>query len=140
MKRVASPLLIVFAAALFISLTTPVNARTTPKSPSKMSTDVVFRLHVAGTVPQDMTFWMAYGPLADRFGIVQLHRAGQGVYTAVTHLPVGKSTFAYIAGHGVISTRLGPAPGGPIVTIRRLFGVTARQAGLTTVRWRASVG
>jgi len=42
-----------------------------------------FRLHVIGRPPAHATFWVAFGPLADRWGLIQLHAAGGGSLQAV---------------------------------------------------------
>jgi hypothetical protein len=43
---------------------------------------VHFRLHVVGRPSPGTTFWVAYGPLAGRFGIIRLHAAGSNMYEA----------------------------------------------------------
>ena len=87
------------------------------------------------------TFWVAYGPVADRFHIVQLHRSQPGLYSAARMLPVGeRTTFTYLSGRGVVQTRMGPVPGDPVVTIRTTGPMTISAHQLPTVRWVAPVG
>ena len=100
-----------------------------------------FRLQVSGSVARDATFWVAYGPIAGRWGIVRLHHAGHGVYRASHRLPAeGTTIFTYLQGYGVVSTRLGPAPGNPVVTITRLGPLAPSSPQLASVTWQAPVG
>ena len=100
-----------------------------------------FRLRVLGQVSQRMTFWVAYGPLAGRFSVVRLHRVQSGVYEAHRRLPdQGRTIFAYLAGTGVMSTQAGPAPGNPVVTIRRIGPIGMRHLRLPTVYWQTPAG
>lgn len=102
---------------------------------------VTFRLQVSGSPTPGATFWVAYGPLADRFGLVQLHPAGHGTYVARQDLPAeGRTVFAFLAGNGVIRTRFGPAPGDPVTTIQRFGPVSVWHLALPTVHWEAPVG
>jgi hypothetical protein len=102
---------------------------------------VTFRLQVSGKPGQGTTFWVAYGPLADRFGLVQLHRSAPGLYAVTQSLPAqGRTIFAYLVGHGSIHTRFGSAPGDPVAIIKRVGPVSARGLGAPTVTWTAPVG
>jgi hypothetical protein len=110
------------------------------KTPSA-SVTATFRLVVSGQADSSLTFWVAYGPLRDGFGLVQLHPAGQGRYRASVTLPAeGRTVFAFLAGHGTIRTRFGPAPGNPVVTIRRIGPVNLAELRLPTVRWMVPAG
>ena|SRR5947209_4576391 len=100
-----------------------------------------FRLHVLGRSVARTTFWVAYGPLADRWGLVRLHAARSGRYAAIQRLPANERTvFAYLAGSGVVATPLGPAPGNPVVTIRLVGPTSASHIGATTVQWHVPTG
>jgi hypothetical protein len=109
---------------------------------ARMATETAtFRLHVAGPVGSSLTFWVAYGPLDDRFGLIQLHSVGRGLYQAQSLLPAqGRTVFAYLVGRGTIHARFGPAPGNPVVTIRRIGPVSMADLHLPMVRWSAPVG
>ena len=135
---IKSTLISVAASILWISSLSPGDAHGAAKSARQVRTVVTtFRLHVIGRPPAHATFWVAFGPLADRWGLIQLHAAGGGTYTAAQSLPeVGRTIFAYLAGQGVLATQMGPAPGNPVVTIRRIGPVSASQVGATIVRWR----
>ena len=101
---------------------------------------VTFRLRVVGAVSPSMTFWIAYGPLGGHFAVLRLHRFRSGLYAVTVRLPLGRSSFAYIAGHGVTRDRSGPAPGAPVITIKRIDHSSARQVAQRTVLWHAPVG
>lgn len=108
--------------------------------PHRGTVQTTFRLRVQGHVGPRTTFWVAYGPLADRWGIVQLHAAGHGIFLSQRRLPLnGRSVFAYLEGNGAIATRIGPAPGNPVVTIRRLGPFRVSSRGLPLVCWTAPV-
>jgi hypothetical protein len=100
-----------------------------------------FRLQLAGRPAAGATFWVAYGPLAGRFGIIQLHRTPDGSYAATRALPAqGKTVFSYLAGQGVVHSRLGAVPGNPVVTIRSIGPVAASRLRPSIVRWEPPVG
>ena len=102
---------------------------------------VTFRLEVTGSPAARTTFWVAYGPLAGRFGLIQLHSLGGGVYGAGRRLPMGgRTTYAYLAGQGVAHTRIGRAPGDPVIIIESFGPATALEAGRSVARWQAPVG
>jgi hypothetical protein len=64
-----------------------------------------------------------------------------GVYSATQTLPAqGRTTFAYLVGHGSIQTRFGPTPGDPVTTIRRIGPVSAPDLNGLMVSWAAPVG
>jgi hypothetical protein len=101
----------------------------------------VFRLHVGGRAASHASFWVAYGPMADHWGLIRLHTGGRGNYTAARLLPVaGDTLFAYLGGQTTVRTRGGVAPGSPIVTIRLIGPVSAAQLGTTTVQWQIPIG
>ena len=121
------------AIVLFVTALTPARAQ---HSPMVVAT---FRLQVAGSISPGTTFWVAYGPVDGHFGIVQLHGAN-GTYSARQRVPAGRTTVAYLAGHGTMKTRFGVAPGNPVVTIRRVESAVIGQGPLPTIRWIAPVG
>lgn len=117
------------------------HASTADVVPPGRTFTTVFRLHVAGHSVRGASFWVAYGPLADHWGLVRLHAVGRGTYAATRILPVeGRTVFAYLAGQGTIWTRGGNAPGSPIATIRLIGPVAATNLGTTTIQWRAPIG
>src|SRR5437588_11928160 len=94
----------------------PVMASSLPTRPAVVMT--TFRLQVQGSAQKGETYWVTYGPLAGRFGIVRLSQTGPGVFTASRQLPTaGRSRFTYIAGRGVVHTRAGLAPANPDGTL-----------------------
>jgi hypothetical protein len=121
------------AIALFVAALTPARAQ---RSPIAVAT---FRLQVAGSIAPGTTFWVAYGPVNGHFGIVRL-RGANGTYSAKERVPAGRTTVAYLAGHGTMKTRFGVAPGNPVVTIHRVESAVIGQGPLPTVRWIAPVG
>lgn len=77
-----------------------------------------FRLQPDSLASQHATYWLAYGPVAGKFGLVQMHPNSAGIFVASTRLPLGaRGTFYYIQGQGAIHTRAGLAPGNPVHTI-----------------------
>jgi hypothetical protein len=104
------------------------------------SRTVTFRLQVSGPPARGATYWVAYGPLDGKFGIVRLTFAGSHMYKATRDLPAhGRAIFAYLSGYGSVWTRLGWVPGPPVVTIRR-FGPTLAWQLPTTVSWVPPIG
>jgi hypothetical protein len=88
-----------------------------------------------------MTYWVAYGPLDDRFGLDRLHAAGTSTYQASVWLPAaGSTTFAFLAGHGSIQTRFGPAPADPVITIKVFGPLSVAGTDLPVVQWHAPAG
>lgn len=99
-----------------------------------------FRLHISGRPSPGTTFWVAYGPLAGKFGLVRLSDAGSGLRVATQALPgTGRTVFAYLAGHGVTMTRHGPAPGNPVVVIRTIGPISPAHLP-PLVQWSAPAG
>ena len=108
------------------------------RSPMVMTT---FRLHVAGRPGPQTTFWVAYGPLAGRWGLVRLHAGERGLYTARRSLSrTGRTMFAYLAGSGAQVTRAGQVPGTPTVTIRLIGPTSVSIPGRITVQWHIPIG
>src|SRR5581483_4401461 len=97
---------LLMAACLLFGVTSAQAAR------SRDITVVTFRLAVSGQVSPDLTFWVSYGPLTGRFGLLRLHEQLPGLYTASHAFPTsGRTIFAYMAGSGVLRARFGPARG-----------------------------
>lgn len=103
---------------------------------------VSFRIQVAGRPQPGTTFWVAYGPTAGAFGIVQLKPQGSSMWGASKRLPAdARVDLAYLAGRGVIHTRFGPAPRDPVTVIRHLPPTpVSRLRLLHTVRWTPPTG
>lgn len=101
----------------------------------------IFRLQVAGNVDRGTTFWVAYGPLAGKFGMVQLRQRSAGVYEASRILPTGdRSIFAYMVGHGAVKTQEGLVPGNPVTVVKKVGPLSVWPHGVPAVRWQAPVG
>ncbi len=101
---------------------------------------IAFRLQVAGTPDAGATFWVAYGPLAGKFGIIRLHRNRSGMYVARARLPLhARTVFSYLEGQGTIQARFGLAPGNPVVTIRQVGPMPAGRP-IPPIRWQAPLG
>ena len=132
-----APLLL---AALCMGAFQTAGAGTTPVAAAPLDPVVTFRLNVVGVVSPAMTFWIAYGPLGGHFAIIRLRRSRVGLYSVTIRLPSGRTSFAYIAGHGVTRDRSGPVPGIPVITIRRIDHCTAQQAAQRAVSWHVPVG
>jgi hypothetical protein len=129
------------AGALLLSLLSPAAAKSVPIGHSASTILKTFRLQVSGDPAAGTTFWVAYGPLAGRFGIFQLHAAGHLLYTATRRLSTtGHTTFAYVAGQGTVKARFGLAPGNPVVTIHVFNQVPVTEVQLPLVRWQAPIG
>ncbi|GAC1473180.1 MAG: hypothetical protein PVSMB7_26790 [Chloroflexota bacterium] len=134
------PLLTTAALSAGILFPPTANARTGTKMRVETSVPVTFHLQIAGTPTKSTTFWVAWGPSGGGFGIVQLHRSGR-YFTADHRFPVGARVgLSYIEGHGVMSTRFGPAPGNPVRTIRTLAPTSAAQLTHAVVRYQSPVG
>jgi hypothetical protein len=132
-------MVILFAATLLpAAAATP---RSSHSSAPARTTVATFRLQVQGGSAGGTTYWVAYGPLAGRWGLIRLHRSGSGLYTARKALPAdGRTVFTYLAGQGTVMTKLGPAPGWPVQTIRSVGPTTAPNLPSGTVRWQAPIG
>ena len=143
LPAIRTPVAAAMAALLFIAFTGAAHANTTRGEAGAKSRSIheTFRLHVSGRIAPGTTFWVAYGPLDDRFVILQLHRVRPDTYAASEDLPVGgRTSFAYLTGHGTIMTRLGLVPGNPVVTIRQVGPVTISDRALPAVQWQEPVG
>jgi hypothetical protein len=132
------------ALALALSALSPAHASqmspTQAWSPGHLTAQT-FRLQVQGTPAAGSTFWVAFGPLDGRFGLIRLKSAGTGWYTARARLPrQGRTVFAFLAGQGVLHATFGLAPGNPVVTIRRVGPVEVGLHDPITAHWDAPVG
>jgi len=104
-------------------------------------TQILFRLQVSGLRNPAATYWVAYGPLRGRFGIKRLRPAANGLFEASQWLPLHlRTTFAYVAGYGVMRTRAGLAPGNPVITIRVFGPAVIAPGGIPVVRWNTPIG
>jgi hypothetical protein len=102
-----------------------------------------FRLQVSGTPDARATFWVAYGPLQGRFGVIRLRSTASGqVYTATRRLPLhARAYFAYLAGQGTLHTKAGIVPGNPVTVIQRVGPFTVQPGrGIPAAHWAAPVG
>lgn len=111
-------------------------------APTRPATVIsVFRLHVAGRVSPAMTFWVSYGPLGGRFGLIRLRHQSGNLYSGTRRLPTsGKTTFYYLMGHGTTRTRMGVVPGGPVTTIRAVGPASVWPRAPRIVRWQVPAG
>ena len=138
MTRLLAPIAVPFILASSLSVA---QARQTGSARSHQHSRMVqatFRLQVKGN-PSGHTFWVAYGPLNDQFGLIQLRPSSRGLYTATHSLPAdGRTIFAFLAGSGTISTHFGAAPGDPVLTIKRIGPVSMASWKSPTIVWRAS--
>lgn len=98
-----------------------------------------FHLRVAVKAAPGTTFWVAYGPLDGKWGLIRLHRSGKSVYSGSRVLPTsGRTVFSFIAGRGTMRSRMGVVPGNPVTTIRSIGPITIWPHGVPTVLWRVS--
>jgi hypothetical protein len=135
------PLLASIALSIGVLFPTVARASTHPAVRLDTRVTVSFRLHVAGQPAQNSTFWVAYGPVAGKFGLVQLKSSGSGTFVASRRMPASaRLDLSYLAGHGVTRTRFGAAPGNPVTTIRHIAPVPVAGGSLPIVQWQAPIG
>lgn len=141
-KRSFARGLLALIGALVLSAASLSSASAAPRAGAPTSSFItIFRLHVIGQADPRTTYWVSYGPLAGKWGIVRLHTARHGLQIGSRALPAkGTTTFAYIAGQGVVHTKLGPAPGNPVVTIKLIGPTSPMAVTRQTVQWQAPVG
>jgi hypothetical protein len=137
--------LLAVCAALLVTtafFSAEARARTPLRPVSKQRTVLTtFNLHVMGKPAAHTTFWVAYGPLADHWGVIQLRASGHGLFTAQRFLPaVGRTIYVYLAGHDFVTTPLGSAPGIPIIAIRWVGPMSASRIGTVIVEWSVPIG
>lgn len=131
---------IAMVAGVLLSIGAVVPGNASTMRASSRSRTMTFRLGVAGHPASNSTFWVAYGPLQGRFGVIRLQRVGSGEYAARTQLPrVARSYFSYIVGTGTVTTRAGIGPGDPVSTIKTEV-VTRNETLLPSVHWRVPAG
>jgi hypothetical protein len=131
------------ATLLSIALASPALAGQAPSGQQSHSAyaTMTFRLQLTQRMPSDATFWVAYGPLAGRFGVIRLQANGAGLYVGAKSLPRGaRTTFAYVMGRGTVRTPAGPQPGGRVVTIQVMSDQTVGKAEIPLVHWQGPVG
>lgn len=130
---------LLFAGLVLVAVPSAASAQ--PASPGQPLVATTFRLVVHGRPPSHATFWAAYGPLAGRFGIVQMHRSGSRQYAAAVRAPAGaESVFSLVMGIGRVYTRAGWVPGNPVTVIRVLGRVTMHAGPVPLVDWNVPVG
>jgi hypothetical protein len=137
MKHLLAGILVLTAVAISV---TPAWAQPSSRSVHSSISVSIFRLVVQGTVARNDTFWVAYGPLQDKWGIIHLHAAGANLYVARAKLPRGRTVFSFIQGRGVLHTRLGSVPGNPVTTIRQIGPTSAPTGDFPLVVWREPIG
>lgn len=111
-------------------------ASSTP-APTRITT---FRLHLSAPADPHTTFWVSYGPLAGKWGLIRLRRAGHGYFAGSRALPAGRSVFCYIAGTGTVQTAQGRAPGSPMLTVGHVGPGTAIRVSARVMTWAPPVG
>lgn len=137
MKHLLAGILVLTAVAIS---GTPAWAQRDSRLGHSSTSVSIFRLIVRGAVARDDTFWVAYGPLQDKWGIFQLHAAGANLYVGRAKLPRGRTVFSFIQGRGVLHTRLGSVPGNPVTTIRQIGPTSAPIGDFPLVVWREPMG
>jgi hypothetical protein len=137
MKQFLAAVLVLSAA---VTSVTPAWAHSHAAAVHPDSAVSVFRLSVDGPLAPTDTFWVAYGPLAGKWGIIQLHAAGSKLYVARAILPHGRTIFSFIQGRGVMHTRLGAVPGNPVTTIRQIGPTSAAGNAFPLVVWHEPMG
>jgi hypothetical protein len=135
----------ILVLSLFLSIVPAVSAQaaaTGASSNNRPQTVLTnFTLRVTGHVERGTTFWVAYGPVAGRFGIIQLRETSVGVYAASRSLPTaGRAVFTYLAGQGAVKSRMGLVPGNPVTTVKTVGPLSVWPHGVPAVRWQPPVG
>jgi len=108
---------ILASLALFVVAGSPVAASARPAVAKSHAGTVPasFRIHVSGHGDPLASYWVAWGPLDDKFGLIQLRRQSGNTFAADQPLPAsGQTIFAYLVGRGVVYTAHGPEPGDPV--------------------------
>ena len=140
MKYLASTLI---GATVALLGTTGSHAATVKQQPMhtvRMGT-TTFRLAVAGSPARGTTFWVSYGPLAGRFGVIELRPDGSHLFSARTVLPVDETgTFTYLEAQGTQKVHGVAQPGGIPVVIRTVGATTAAAASRQVVHWSVPLG
>lgn len=137
-KPLLSTCLAVLASAVCL---VPAHAATPMTSHGRQTIPVTFRLTLIDPTPAGASVWVAYGPLADRFVVLPLHRTHAQTYEAFVSLPrSGRTTFAFLAGQGRVKTPGGFGPGGIPMTIERVGPLLVHHVRTLAAVWRAPVG
>jgi hypothetical protein len=140
MKRLATSIAVGSAALLWTSGAHAANGRQQPSHRIHLSA-TTFTLAVAGTPEKGTTFWVSHGPLAGRFGVIQLQPQGNHTFSARVALPTsGVTTFTYLAAQGTKVVHGVPQPRGAVVVIRSMESVTATVASQQVVHWSVPLG
>jgi hypothetical protein len=140
MKRLAFSLVGATIALLGTTGSLAATVKQQPMHAVRMGT-TTFRLAVAGSPAKGATFWVSYGPLAGKFGVIELRSTGSHLYSARTVLPVNEAgTFTYLKAQGVQKVHGSAQPGGIPVVIRSVAAVTAVEAASHIVHWSVPLG
>lgn len=100
-----------------------------------------FHLQAAPNLPKTTTFWVAYGPLAGKFGLVRLHSVGPGRFVGSRRFPAGaRADFAYIEGQGTMRTKEGIVPGNPVHTVGHVGPLVVGRQPIPLLRLAAPAG
>ncbi len=138
--RYSSRAAVIFALVFIVMGTTPVRAQRHTVTRAREGT-VIFRLRVAGQPSPGTQFWVAYGPVAGRFGILRLRATSAGTYSAARTLPILEPTsVAYLAARGQVRTRAGLEPAHVLAIIFNSGPISLLEAQRHVPRWQAPVG
>lgn len=130
-----------FAAVIIAgcSLALPYAARA--ERVGSQTTPVSFSVTVQARPVSGTTFWVSYGPLAGKFGIVQMHAEGAHTYGVTLNLPAqARGTFYYLTGHGRMKTRIGLVPGNPVQTFKHVGPMLISRGEVVTASWHPPIG
>jgi hypothetical protein len=140
MKRLASAIIATVSALVLTTGAHAAGVRQQPLHTVRMGT-TTFHLAVAGNPAKGSTFWLSYGPLAGRFGVIKLHPDGNHQYSARATLPLDAAgTFTYLQAQGTQMVHGLPQPGGIPTVIRSMEAVTAVAVSHHVVRWSVPLG
>ena len=111
------------------------------QSTTPRMTPVSFSLSVDGQPDPGTTFWVSYGPLAGKFGVLQLHPQGPHSYGLTVQLPAqARGTFYYLSAHGKMKTCSGMVPGDPVATIKHVGPMVVSRGVAVTAVWHPPIG
>lgn len=102
---------------------------------------IALHLVVAGNPAKGTTYWVSYGPLGGRFGVVRLSSSANHLYSAQVKLPLDEpGTFTFLQAQGTEMVHGIPQPGGIPIVIRRMQAVTAVMVSQRVVHWSVPLG
>lgn len=129
------------AAIALAGVATPFAAHASTRASNLSLVRTAFHLQAESGLPPTTTYWVAYGPVAGKFGLIRLRNTGHGQFTAAGWFPSGtRATFYYIEGQGTIQTKAGPAPGNPVHTIGHTSPVIIGRQAVPLFRVPAPAG